>query len=290
MKTLNIALIALISICVTMTLSSCSDDPATTPPVIDPPSDYDPVRNVRSLFLNDIHSQVFMDSLNTPRLTDTNVTISFWIKIDELPVDQYRLYEIMKITKPYDVVITGHHEIFYAHVRVSPSDTVLNIGEPGNRAAFSVNPKLKQWVHFTWVLNSTEEFSSLWVDGQLHSTISSKDRPTNSWFTWSNYRQYLTNKWMNPYKMLMIGRVYGADNSSQSIIGKMCGLSIYNRALSANEIASMWTRKPQPQTSDFTGLVGLWDFNGTFKDCTGSEYVGKDNRASFSEDVPDQLR
>jgi len=260
-------------------VSACSDDaPVTSSIIVTPPDDYDPSGNVNSLQFKNVHSGLLLDSLNFPKI-DTNATISFWVKIEDVPLDKYQSYEIVNITKPLTTNISSDQWIFRMNVNVFLGDTIFRVIAYGGRYShlneIKNNYRRNEWVHYAFVMDFSNESSSFYINGSIYSknNFSTNDESSKS------IRRRL---WSYPNKSLMIGNFLGF----QGFVGKISNFKIHNRALTGNEVAYLMNTKPVPGTNDFDNLVGYWDFNGTLLDRSGRGFLGTSWGTSFSTDVP----
>jgi hypothetical protein len=124
-----------------------------------------------------------------------------------------------------------------------------------------------QWYHVTVVYDLQKV--SFYINGQLTNTYSplTSSTPTNT----------------NP---LTIGRDGDASNST-SFKGKLDDIAIYNRALTQEEVTSLYsgsTTSNVPAYVPSNGLVGWWPFNGNANDESGNGYNGTVNGATLTTD------
>jgi hypothetical protein len=194
------------------------------------------------------------------------LTVQFWANLAEYSLDESKgINFVIKTEHPSDYIsysfyTAGDENRLTFRVRTTSGAAGANLFN------YSDYVSLNDWHLFTGVYNSAN--IQLYIDGvlmvedDLTGTVIQNDYPVS-----------LANI-TNP-------------STTKNYYGKMDDLSIWNTALTQEQIQSYMTISPM---GDETGLVGYWDFNEgtgtTLTDQTSNDNDGTINGATWSTDVP----
>lgn len=191
----------------------------------------------RVLTLDGVDDSIVVDSLTD--LSGSEITITYWFK------GGYHRSIVRQQSSGY--IVGG-----YSAVHILSNDGGTG-GIPVDQASAAIVQD-GQWHHvaMTWKQGATDGFAS-YLDGAPVASRNSSNLPIPN----HNIATYFGS----------------ANNSSEFANGSVDEITIWNRALSASEIADSWNQRLE---GDEAGLVGYWTFDdGTADDRSANGHDGR---------------
>jgi hypothetical protein len=178
--------------------------------------------------------------LISPSLNTNVVSISFWAKVNNNGVilgTDYRNFEI----------------------RIGPISFSGYVGDDGENtwvmiSGINHDVNSEEWNHYTYIFDYSENEVILYANGGYKGTFTSTD-------------DFIYNR---PNDILEIGR---RRNGSGEFNGFIDEVLIFNRALSADEVKSLYNATVNQYQNNFTNLTGGdYSFRGYAVDVSGNKY------------------
>ena len=210
-------------------------------------------------------------SVSPDQLKNKSYTYATWVKLDGIPAegDQNSFITIGGVGADQGLVVASN----YSNVSSNGFDVFgYNVGNPpvsGNWSA--IKPDIGRWYH---VVATRDNVSiKLYVDGILIA---------------NNYAGTGTNGTDPAYantSYAIIGSRVGANGFIQSMQGSLDDIYLYNRAISAEEVKSLYQTTKSPSSVDLKkGLVACYPFNANANDESGNGNNGTLNGAVLTAD------
>jgi len=207
------------------------------------------------------------DVITNPELDSVNLTLfeglsmSVWFNTDTLNLPQRLIH-----------FFDGQYDL---SIHYSPADQKLLFvnwdAAAGENYRFEIAINENEWIHAVWALDFANNISTAFINGVMVNT------PTN------------IPTQTGPNSTLRIGNDFNLNG--WPFFGSLDDIGIWNRALTPEEITSLYTGEPvvQPACAQLdpalqNGLVGYWPFCGNANDESGNGNDGMVNGATLTED------
>ncbi len=200
------------------------------------------------------------DRVDIPNLATQvtgSFTISFWAKVlSDQPNERQFFSAFVSSANEIGVSVSDANKFrFYTGGPSSSNNIFDSTGDVS----------LNRWYHITMVYDDTTKVKSRYIDGVFEASVST----VNS-IPWPSVPAYISH----------------ITSQSRQINAIIDDFRIYNRALSAAEITSLYGYKEtvvnQSQNNKLTnGLVGYWTFNGQDTLTTITDVSGQSNHGYF---------
>jgi len=186
------------------------------------------------------------------------ITISTWIELNQLGVDQY------PVAKQYGVNAFGTSVTPYI-LRVSSTNTIWWGSYDGSwqRAVGTMALQQNSWYHVVGIYDKTlaSDNFKIYINGVLDKTYSyALGLPTNN-------------------QNVLIGRYITGGGWFNGLISN---IQVYNASLSANEIQALYIEGMGGAPLLLQNLVGWWPLNGNSNEYSGNNNNGVPTAVSFT--------
>ena len=195
-------------------------------------------------------------------INNTNRTISLWCYLNTIPSPGEGYY--FASYGSYQAYSYGGNSIGVSNNSPILTFRYSGYGHPDSYIDYTEKIEIKKWYNLAGKIEDGKV--KFYINGSLVSTANSKS-------------------WNTIFSDFFIGRLVSEDDFTDGILDD---ISIYNRALSDQEITALYTGNPITQNIPSyvpkDGLVGYWPFNGNANDESGNGNHGTVNGATLSAD------
>ncbi len=200
------------------------------------------------------------DRIDIPNLASQitgSFTISFWAKVLSDQANERQFFSaFVSSSNEIGVSVSDTNKFRFYTGGVSSSNNIFDS---------SSDVSLNRWYHVTMVYDDSTKVKSRYIDGVFEASVS-----TTNAIPWPSVPAYISH----------------ITSQSRQINAIIDDFRIYNKALSATEITSLYGYKEtiinQSQNNKLTnGLVGYWTFNGQDTLTTVSDVSGQSNHGYF---------
>ncbi len=201
--------------------------------------------------------------ISPSKLQTTEFSYSLWVKPSSIPAEgiAYFLFSVGSESGDQDLTLNKS----YANANDGfTGGGYLGIGE----TVFcqkGASPNVNQWYHLVFVRETN--VYKVYLDGNLMCTTSTVTKPPF----------YGTG--------IVAATIGSRRNQSQFAHCVLDDISLYNRAITSEEVTALYQTTKSPATVDLKkGLVACYPFNGNAKDETGNGNNGTVNGAALTTD------